>query len=388
MSASGFVVSPAVRRGAWIAAAVGLGGLAVGMALESTRALASLLTNGFFFLCLGLGGAVFLALMYVANAGWFTVFKRIPEAFASYVPVGAASLLLLLPGVSSLYLWARPGVMEKDHLLHAKAAFLNVPSFAVRMVVMLGLWSAFAWVLRRNSLRQDQERNAEGTRRNVKVSALFLCLFGLTFCLAAFDWLMSLEPHWFSTIFGLYNIAGLLSSSVCALTMAAILLKRSGAMPAINTSHLHDLGKLMFGFATLWAYLWFSQFLLIWYANLPEETVYYVARMHGGWTVPFYANLAINWALPFLLLLPRSAKRSEAHLLRVASLLLVGRWLDLYLMVAPSNMPENASVGLYEAAGFLGLAGLFVVSVTRAVQSVPLVPEGDPYLMESLHHHT
>jgi hypothetical protein len=297
-------------------------------------------------------------------------------------------MLLLLPGASALYLWARPGVMEQDPLLHMKQAFLNVPFFAVRMVVLLSLWSAFAWVLRRNSLKQDTEKTPEQTARNVTVSAVFLCLFALTFCLAAFDWLMSLEPHWFSTIFGLYNIAGLLSSTVCALTVAAILLRRAGAMPAINPSHLHDLGKLMFGFATLWAYLWFSQFMLIWYANLPEETVYYVARTHGGWTVPFYANLAINWALPFLLLLPRAAKRSETHLLRVAGLLLVGRWLDLYLMVAPSNMPEGPGVGVYEVAGFLGLGAVFVLAVTRAVQAAPLVPQGDPYLVESLHHHS
>jgi hypothetical protein len=388
MNASGFVVSPAVRRGAWIVAALGLAGLGAGLALEPTRALASLLTSGFYFLCLGLGGAVFLALMYVSNAGWATVFKRIPEAFAAYVPVGAVTMLALLPGASALYLWARPGVMEQDHLLHQKAAFLNVPFFAVRMVALLGLWSAFAWVLRRNSLRQDTEKTPEQTGRNVTISAVFLCLFALTFCLAAFDWLMSLEPHWFSTIYGLYNIAGLLSSTVCALTVAAILLRRSGAMPAINPSHLHDLGKLMFGFATLWAYLWFSQFLLIWYSNLPEETVYYVARTHGGWTVPFYANLAINWALPFLLLLPRAAKRSEAHLLRVAGLLLVGRWVDLYLMVAPANMPERQGLGVYEVAGFLGLGAVFVLAVTRAVQAAPLVPQGDPYLVESLHHHT
>lgn len=388
MSASGFVVSPGARKGAWAVAALGLAVLGAGLALEPTRALASLLTSGFYFLCLGLGGAVFLALMYVSNAGWATVFKRIPEAFAAYVPVGAVPMLLLVPGASALYLWARPGVMETDHLLHLKQAFLNVPAFAVRMVVLLGLWSAFAWVLRRNSLKQDTEKTPELTGRNVVVSALFLCLFALTFCLAAFDWLMSLEPHWFSTIYGLYNIAGLLSSTVCALTVAAILLRRSGAMPSINTSHLHDLGKLMFGFATLWAYLWFSQFLLIWYSNLPEETVYYVARTHGGWTVPFYANLAINWALPFLLLLPRAAKRNEAHLLRVAGLLLVGRWLDLYLMVAPSNMPEGPAVGLYEVAGFLGLGAVFVLAVTRAVQAAPVVPQGDPYLVESLHHHT
>ncbi len=386
--ASGFEVPPAVHRAAQVLAGVGLGTLVAGLALARERALSSLLTNGFYFLCLGLGGAVFLALMYVANAGWFTVFKRIPEAFAAYVPWGAVTLLALLPFVTTLYPWARPGVMETDHLLHEKAAFLNVPFFAVRMVVMLALWTGFTWMLRRISLRQDAERSAELAGRNVRVSALFLVLFSLTFCLAAFDWLMSLEPHWFSTIYALYNIAGLLSSTVCAITVAAILLHRAGALPQLNTSHLHDLGKLMFGFATLWAYLWFSQYLLIWYANIPEETVYFITRLHGTWAVAFYANVVLNWALPFVLLLPRPAKRNPSHLLRVAGILLVGRWLDLYLMVVPGQQPDGVALGVFELAGFVGLGALFTLAVTRTVRSTPMVPVGDPYLVESLHHHT
>jgi hypothetical protein len=387
-SSSGFEVSPGFRKALMGVAGAGIATLGAGFALAPTRALSSLLTNGFFFLCLGLGGAVFLALMYVANAGWATVFKRIPEAFAAYVPWGAVTLLGVIPGASALYLWARPGIMDTDHLLHKKAAFLNVPFFGVRMVVMLGIWVLFTWMLRRDSVRQDTEKSTALTGRNVTTSAVFLCLFGLTFCLAAFDWLMSLEPHWFSTIYGLYNIAGLLSSSVCALVVAAIVLQRSGAMPAINTSHLHDLGKLMFGFATLWAYLWFSQYLLIWYSNIPEETVYYVTRLHGGWAPLFYGNLVLNWALPFVLLLPRPAKRNPSHLLRVAGILLVGRWLDLYLAIYPGNMAEFSVPGLYEVAGLLGIGALFLLAVTRAVRSAALMPHGDPYLAESVHHHT
>ncbi|WP_426754040.1 hypothetical protein [Myxococcus sp. Y35] len=385
---SGFEVPPAVHRAAQVLAGVGLGTLVAGLALARERALTSLLANGFYFLCLGLGGAVFLALMYVANAGWFTVFKRIPEAFAAYVPWGAVTILALLPFVSSLYPWAKPGVMETDHLLHEKAAFLNVPFFAVRMVVMLTLWTGFTWMLRRISLRQDTERSPELAGRNVTVSAVFLVLFSLTFCLAAFDWLMTLEPHWFSTIYALYNVAGLLSSSVCAITVVAILLHRAGALPQLNTSHLHDLGKLMFGFATLWAYLWFSQYLLIWYANIPEETVYFVNRLHGTWAVAFYANVVLNWALPFVLLLPRPAKRNPLHLLRVAAILLVGRWLDLYLMVVPGHQPDGVALGVFELAGFVGLGALFTLAVTRTVRETPMVPVGDPYLVESLHHHT
>ncbi|AKJ01776.1 quinol:cytochrome c oxidoreductase quinone-binding subunit 2 [Archangium gephyra] len=388
MSSSGIVVGPNIRGVCMGVAALGLSALGAGLALSPTRGFSSLLINGFFFLTLALGGAVFLALNSVANAGWYTVFKRIPEAFASYVPVGAASLLVVLAGLPSLYLWARPGVMETDHLLHQKAAFLNAPGFAIRMAVMLAIWAFFTWRLRRNSLAQDSEASPRPTRRNVATSAVFLVLFAITFCLASFDWLMSLEPHWFSTIYGLYNIAGMLASSVAAITVAVVLMKRSGLMKEINTSHLHDLGKLMFGFATLWAYLWFSQFLLIWYSNIPEETVYFIHRMHGGWEPLFYLNLALNWALPFVLLLPKPAKRNPSHLCFVAGVMLAGRWLDLHLMISPANMPEYAGVGVWDAAGLLGLGALFVLTVTRTMGSVPLIARHDPYLVESLHHHT
>jgi len=387
-SPDGIILAPRLRAAAQVGAVLGLAGLGAGLVLAPARAYESLLTNGFFFLTLALGGAVFLALMYVANAGWAAVLKRISEAFATYVPWGAVAMLVLLAGLPALYLWARPGVMAIDHLLHGKSAFLNPTGFGIRMGVLLAVWTYFAWRLRANSLRQDEETSPEPTRRNVAVSAVFLVLFALTFCLASFDWLMSLEPRWFSTIYGLYNIAGLLESSVAALVIAAVLMKRSGQLPEINESHLHDLGKLMFGFATLWAYLWFSQFLLIWYSNLPEETVYFLARMQGGWAVPFYANVVINWALPFLLLLPKLAKRNGLHLLGVAALMLAGRWLDLHLMIGPGNRPEDAGLGVWDVAGFVGLGSLFLWRVTRAVESAPRVSHGDPYFAESLHHHT
>ncbi len=201
---------------------------------------------------------------------------------------------------------------------------------------------------------------------------------------------MSLEPHWFSTIYGLYNIAGLLASSVCRAHRGRHPAAAArGLMPEINTSHLHDLGKLMFGFATLWAYLWFSQFLLIWYANIPEETVVLHPRGRtAAGRCRSTLNVALNWALPFLLLLPRPAKRNASHLLFVAGVMLAGRWLDLHLMIAPSNMPAYTGIGVWDVAGLLGLGALFVLTVTRTVGAVPLIPRNDPYLVESLHHHT
>lgn len=362
-----------------------LGALAFGAGLyySPARAFSSLLVAAYLFLSLALGGLVFLALMNVSNAGWSAALKRVPEALASYLPFGALAMLLVLPGLGTLYHWSHT---TEDALLLAKQPYLNLPFFAVRMVAFLGVWIVFAYVLRRRSLLQDQDRDPAHTRRSVAISAAFLAVFGITFSLASVDWLMSLEPHWFSTIFGLYHLGGVMVGGVCAITVAAVLLKRAGHLP-IGAAHLHDLGKLLFGFSTLWAYLWLSQFLLIWYANLPEETTHFLARTEGGWGFLFYLNLVLGWVVPFLMLLPKSAKRSETNLLWASGFLLAGRWLDIYLMAGPAVAPEHEGIGLVELGVTLGVGALFVWAVRRALAAAPLVPKGDPYLGESLHHH-
>ncbi|MHB8872924.1 MAG: hypothetical protein ACYC8T_04490 [Myxococcaceae bacterium] len=379
------LISPVTRR--WLAG-IGLGGaatLCAGLFIAPVTAWTSLLVNAFFFLSIAMGATVFLALMYVANAGWSAALKRVPEGLAGYVPAGAATMLLVLAGAGTLYPWAHPA---EAAALHDKTTFLNLPFFAARMVAILALWTLFARALRNRSRLQDEDGSPRHTERNVATSAVFLLVFALTFCLASFDWLMSLEPHWFSTIFGLYNIAGMLSASTCVIAVVTVLLKRAGRLPGVTANHLHDLGKLMFGFATLWAYMWLSQYLLIWYSNIPEETSYFLQRTQGGWSLLFWANLVLCWALPFFMLLPRSAKRSETNLLWAAGFLLAGRWLDLYLMAAPGNAAESPGLGVFDLAGALAIGALFILVVARALASAPLVARGDPYLAESLHLHT
>jgi hypothetical protein len=363
----------------------GLGALFIGLASSPARAWASYLTSAFFFLTLALGGVVLLALLYLSSAGWGVVIKRVAEGIAGYLPVGAASMLAVLLGMTSLYPWAGHGASDPE--LHAKASYLNGPAFAIRMAAALGLWVVFATLLRRSSLAQDADRAVRHTRRNVALSALFLLTFAWSFSMASFDWIMSLEPHWSSTVFAFYNLSGVLLGGLTATTAATILLRRARLLPEVNEGHLHDLGKLMFGMSTFWAYLWISQYLLIWYANIPEETAYYLARTGHGWGFLFYANVVINWVVPFLMLLPRRAKRSDLSLGRASLVLLLGRWLDVYLMVAPSAQPEHAGIGALEIVMFAGLASLFVLVVTRALASAPLIARGDPYLVESLHHH-
>lgn len=373
------------------AAIAALGVLGLGCVMTPARGFTALLTGSLFVLGLSVGGLVLWSLHTVANAGWHVVIKRVWEGFAAALLVGAALLLVAVgPGMQVLYEWARPEAAH-DHLLHLKAAYLNAPFFFARLAVILGLWFLFAVKIRRLSLAQDAATSdaqaVAYTRKAVGHAAVFLVVGAITICVAAFDWLMSLEAHWFSTIFGLYNIAGILASTVTATIVAAVLLKQAGLLPQITDKHLHDLGKLMFGFSTFWAYMWISQFLLIWYSNLPEETQYFEARWLGGWMPLFILVPLLNWVVPFFSLLPRKAKHSPRHLLIVGGVLLLGRWLDLWLMAAPSNLPERPMFGVFELAGIVGPVALFVFAVSRTFGRVPLLAARDPYLVESLHHH-
>ena len=378
-----------VQKVALALAVAGLGALAVGAVLDPTRAFTNLLVGGVLVMGLACGAMAWLCLLAVANAGWAAVLKRVLEGFGSFVPVGAILIVATTPGLRAVYAWARPGAAD-DPLIAAKAAFLNPTFFVIRMVIILAAWTLFTARLRRWSLAQDTGAGGgtvETTAAAKRWAVGFLVTFAITACLAAFDWIMTIEATWYSTIFGLYNLAGILASSAAAVAIAAVLLQRAGALPELKPDHLHDLGKLMLGFATFWGYLWFSQFLLIWYSNLPDETAYFELRWQGGWQPLFYADLLCGWTLPFLLLLPREAKRSPAHILRVGTLMLAARWLDLWLMTMPGNYSTRPWPGLYELAGLLGPGALFVFWTARTFQRVPLLAKRDPYLAESLHHH-
>lgn len=372
------------------ALAMGVGGCAVlagGVVLAPARAFSNLLVGAVYVVGLSVGGVVLLSLLAVAKAGWAVVLKRVLESFAGFLPFGALLMAATIPGMRVLYEWARPGATA-DPLLAAKAAYLNAPFFVARMAGILLVWMIFARALRRASRRQDESGDLEETRRAVRLGAGFLVAFAVTGCLAAFDWIMTLEARWFSTIFGFYNVAGILVSTVSAVAVVSIVLSRAGALPELGASHLHDLGKLMLSFATFWAYQWLSQFLLIWYSNIPEETVYFELRWDGGWLPVFFTNLILNWALPFLLLLPRAMKRNPRTLLPIGLLMLAARWLDLWQMIMPANFPERPWPGLLELAGLVGPLGLFAFYLLRTWARVPLLARRDPYLVESLHHHT
>jgi hypothetical protein len=381
------VVPPAPSPALIGAAVVGLALLAGGIATDATRGFTALLSAGFVAVTASLGALAILALCQVANAGFHVTAKRVLEALAVTLPVGAVAMLALLPFTSHVWAWARPGA-DADPIIHAKVAYLNFPFFAARMVLFLGVWTAFAFVLRAESRAQDADGDVRHTKRGVLFSALFILFGGYSIGLASVDWLMSCDPRWASTIYGFYTIGGILQTGAAVALLALISLRRAGKLPEVTPHHLHDFGKLLFAFSTLWAYLWFSQYLLIWYANLPEEAAWVVTRTTGTWAPLYFGGVVINWVLPFLLLLPKPAKRAPDHLFRMASLVVFGRFLDAWLQAAPATMKGPPALPWIELGAFVGVGAVFWLVYGRMLAGAPMVAKHDPYLVEALHHRT
>ncbi|MGE0132575.1 MAG: hypothetical protein AB7U82_31205 [Blastocatellales bacterium] len=363
---------------------IGALGALAGLFFNPQRFWPSLLQNSFFFLSLALGALVFVAIQFLANAGWSVALRRVPEAMMGYLPIGAVALLAVFFGRSTLYEWTHPEVVQSSPLLQAKAAYLNTPFFFARMAVFLLLWTIFMRLLRRESRAQDADGEIEHTRRSRKYSAIFIMLFAITFTLASFDWLMSLEPEFYSTIFAFYCFSGLFVSGIAAITLLVLLLRARGLLPQVNEEHLSNLGKLVLSFVTFWAYIWLSQYLLIYYTNFPEETGYYLRRTDApGWRALFILNLLLNWAIPFVMLLPRMTKRGVGLLAAACVITLAGHWLDLYTMVMPA-LNLSPMLSFVDVAMFCGFAALFLIAFRRSLEQSPLVPARDPYLEESL----
>lgn len=354
---------------------------AAGVALAPERGWANLLLASFFLVSMGLAGIFFVALNYACAGGWSTAFRRIPEAMAAALPYGAAGIAAVLLFHPSLYPWTAPGF----HAEGFQHVWLSRPFFLARAAVYLLLWMGFARLIVNRSRAQDGDGDLAHTHANVRLSAGFLVVFALTFWLAGYDWIMSLEPHWVSTIFGVYNFAGMFLAGLATIVLLVLWARRGPLADFVNEEHLHDLGKLLFAFSTFWMYIWFSQYMLIWYANIPEESVYYVRRLEGAWGPLFLLNVLLNWAIPFAVLLPRATKRNPAWLGRVAVVVLAGRWLDLHLMVNAAGGRAPA-LGLWEVGPIVAAAALFLLAFLRGTAQAAPAPLRDPYLVESLHY--
>ena len=362
--------------------------LLTGSLVDPERALPSLLLGAFLLLTLGLGGLFFLALEQATGASWCASIRRVPEAMAATLSASAAVFALALALNLSLYPWTHEMHGGADSPFWFKEAWLTPTFFVARAVVYLGVWVFFANRLLR-SLRGLDEGWSEAARRSsVRLSAAFLVAFGLTFCLAAFDWIMSFEPHWYSTIFGVYNFAGLMLAALAMIAILAVRKDREGPLRgALTAEHLHDLGKLMFAFSSFWMYIWFTQYMLIWYTNIPEETSYFLHRLSGAWAPVFLANLALNWAGPFVVLLSVRSKRDPRILVKVCWVLLAGRCIDLYLMILPVFEGETPMFPVWSLAAAAAAFAAFLLLYERGFAEAAPVPTADPRVAAALHYH-
>lgn len=366
--------------------AIGAAIIAYSFIMQPERAWANLLLNNYYFLSLALGASFFFAIQYITQSGWSAMFKRIPEAMMSYIPYAGVVMLLLYFGMHNLYHWSDPQVVANDELIHHKAPYLNVPFFFIRLIIFFVIWTIMTQLLRRASLSEDKNGGLLYFEKSEFLSKVHIFILALTFTLATFDWIMSLEPHWFSTIFSVKNFVAAFYHGSVIIVLIAIFLHEKGYFPAMNSSHLLDFSRYIFILAIIWGYVTFAQFMLIWYGNIPEETEYYAHRWEHGFRLVFYSNFIINWFIPFVLLLSQAVNKNIKIMKAVCFLLIVGQYLDLYEQIMPA-ITHNAVFGLTEIGFFMGFAGLFTFVVTRALASAPLIPSNHPYLEESLYHH-
>jgi hypothetical protein len=352
--------------------------LTVGLFLEPQRTWINVLLLSYYLVGLGLGGLLLVALHYVTGARWSTPLRRVPEAMTAVLPVAAVGLAAALLCRPSLYSWSASASFGGSES-PLQRFWLNRPFFLLRALACFVVWLAFAAAVVRNSRRQDRHRDPAPTERNIRLSAAFLVVFGVTFWLASSDWIMSLEPEWASTIFGVYNFAGLFLSCLAAVVLLVLWLCRHSPLQGVlNPDHLHDLATLLFAFSSFWMYTWFCQYLLIWYVNNPEETAYLRLRWQGHWPAVMLLNLTLNWGIPFVVLLFRGAKRNPFVLAMVALVVLMGRWFDLVLMIVPNQGGTVTMPGVIEAGLVVGTIGVFLLAVFRGLGKAPLVPLHEP----------
>lgn len=361
----------------------------------STRILTNVLTNSFFFFSIGLGALFFLALQYATETGWYATVKRVIEAIAGFLPVGIVMMLLILLTLSfmkggHIYIWMDPEVHDPtshhyDKLIAYKSPYLNQIFFWIRTLAYMATYYIFYRGFKLRSLEEDRVGGTDIHFKNYRKAALFLVFFAVFSSTSSWDWIMSIDPHWFSTLFGWYVFAGMWCSTMVVLVMLVLYLKKRGYLAKVNENHIHDIGKWTFATSFLWSYLFFSQFMLIWYANIPEETTYYIMRIEE-YQVLYFGMFFINFAFPMLILMSRDAKRHAGILSFVGLIIIVGHWLDAYIMISGGSLGANAHIGLLEVSMAVLFLGIFLYVILNNLTKAPLTPVNHPFLDESIHH--
>ena len=351
---------------------------------------AALYVAAFFFFMIALGVLAFYAIQRASQAGWAPLLFRVMEGITAYlVPGGIIVFVILVLSVlhmNHLFVWMDADVVANDKLLQGKAGFLNPTFFLVRAAIFLGGWILYREYSRKLSLKQDESNDNSNFKLNFRISAAFLVFYLISESMMSWDWIMSVDPHWFSTLFGWYVFASMIVSGITVIAMVTIYLKSKGYLQDVNDSHIHDLGKYMFGFSVFWTYLWFSQFMLIWYSNIPEEVTYFVTRIED-YNLPFFGMVAMNFVLPILLLMNSDYKRINWFIIMTGIIILAGHYIDIFNMIMPSTVGDQWSIGIPEIGAILFFAGLFIFWVFRALTKAPLQPKRNPFIEESKHFH-
>ncbi len=365
------------------------------------RIYTTLWMNNVFFTGLGIIGLFFVAIQYAAQAGWSVGVKRIGMAMATWIPIAGILMLgLYFLTHHDIFHWTHSSLYHEgegfDPIINKKAPFFFWPLaggtfpvfFLGRMVLFFAVWYWFFTMIRKNMRAEDLENSTKWWHKNQVLSTVFLIFFGISSSVAAWDWVMSIDTHWFSTMFGWYVFASWWVTGLATITLITVNLKSAGYLKIVNANHIHDLGKFVFAFSIFWTYIWFSQFLLIYYANIPEETVYFLERMKNSpYSWIFFLNLILNFVLPFLLLMTRDAKRQISMLKVVCPIIIVGHWFDFFNMVTPGVMKFDGGVGFMEIGMALIFAAVYLFVVLTSLTKLPLFGKNDPMLEESLHHH-
>lgn len=358
---------------------------------------AAVYVAAFFFFMIALGALAFYAIQHASQAGWSPVLFRVMEGVTGYLLPGSIIMLVLLT-ISTLHFnhifhWMNPDLFNPEHekydaLVANKSGWLNSTGFLVRAVIYLAGWNIYRYFSRKYALKQDEAQSGDLTwfKKNFKASAGFLVFFIVTESMMSWDWIMGFDPHWFSTLFGWYVFAGMFVSGITVIAMITVYLKSLGYLEYVNKSHIHDLAKFMFAFSIFWTYLWFSQFMLIWYANIPEEVTYFVTRIQD-FNLLFFGMVVLNFVFPLLLLMNADFKRINWLIMCVGIIILTGHYIDVFVMVMPATVGKSASIGLPEISALLFFLGLFILIVFRTLSKAPLLAKGNPFIEESKHFH-
>ncbi|MCW3120780.1 MAG: hypothetical protein JWQ38_272 [Flavipsychrobacter sp.] len=364
--------------------------------LDRARFWTTLLHDSVFFTLITAVSIFVQAAVSLAQGAWLTAYKRVPEAIGANVWVfgtitAIVSFLIVFTfrdshGINTIYEWVTPG---KDKLLLGKKAFLNPGMFVGFTLVTVGLWAFFGYKFRAMSIAQESapKNDTKIYWKVFRLSGVFLFVYALTqMSTTPWLWVMSVQPHWYSTLFSWYTFASAFVSGMSLILLWVIYLKNQGNLQLVTTEHMHDLGKFMFAFSIFWTYLWFAQYMLIWYANIPDETVYFKMRQQGPYSVIFYANFIINFCMPLIILMARPSKRNYFTVTFMAMVIIFGHWMDFFQMIMPGSLGEHWHINWYEIGIFMGFAGILIFSVSRTLTKSSLVPHNNLLLKEAIVH--